>query len=468
MHRDINSPKLHLGSDDTVAPISSLTNSEAWDKWWAEVTARRRDTLRRREDELDAGLSVNNVIASTPAADREREREREKDLRNGARLREKTPAAGGTVDAMSHSPAPTSLLAKTLPAGWIDARDPATGRVFYHNTNTGVSVWEHPALSASPVARVERVEEPASPSIFTAYKKHASTQPVYAQEPASSPARCSSPQTYRRQPSMEWHSDTRFLIPPQDKKDEGKYVVVLDLDETLVYAREGPLKIRPGCRELLMMLASQCEVIVWTAGERCYAHTVLDDIDPRREYVRHCVYRHPKWFTGQQGQMKDIRLLDRAMDKLVMVENTPDCIRGNIHNGIIVSDYLGKAGDTSLFELAKVLQTLLRSEKSVSSFLQGCANVRLSSVPTDIGDSIVVYCVVCICSPNFSLFPPTKFLLPHTIAHRVTSLHVVQTKTSPTTCKTDEAQDATQPHHATEYARSHQCLRCPCTHICVS
>ena len=85
------------------------------------------------------------------------------------------------------------------------------------------------------------------------------------------------------------------MVPPQRYEHHGRLVVVLDLDETLVYAREGPVLPRPGLEELLQTLRElQCEVIVWTAGERDYAQEVLQRIDTAG-VVQHCVYRHEKW-----------------------------------------------------------------------------------------------------------------------------------------------------------------------------
>ena len=73
-----------------------------------------------------------------------------------------------------------------------------------------------------------------------------------------------------RAPSM-LHEPTKHMIPPQAKADEGKYTVVFDLDETLIYAREGPLYARPGLDDLFSTVRDSVEALVWTAGLRAYA-----------------------------------------------------------------------------------------------------------------------------------------------------------------------------------------------------
>ena len=50
-----------------------------------------------------------------------------------------------------------------------------------------------------------------------------------------------------RQPSMI-HEAGRDLIPPKDAAMEGRMTIVLDLDETLIYAREGPDGVCIICR----------------------------------------------------------------------------------------------------------------------------------------------------------------------------------------------------------------------------
>ena len=136
---------------------------------------------------------------------------------------------------------------------------------------------------------------------------------------------------------------------------------MLDLDETLIYAREGPLYARPGLNELLEFLSKNCEPIVWTAGVKAYAQAVIRNIDPTNAF-RHCVYRHKKWFSGCAGYNKDLTLLGRDMSKLIILENTPDCVRGNEENGILVADYEGtpeESADPTLYAIKHMLKDMV-------------------------------------------------------------------------------------------------------------
>ena len=46
------------------------------------------------------------------------------------------------------------------------------------------------------------------------------------------------------------------------------------------------------------------------------------------------------WFCCvQAGYAKDLALVGRDLNSVLIVENTPDCVRGHEENGILVSDY---------------------------------------------------------------------------------------------------------------------------------
>lgn len=131
-------------------------------------------------------------------------------------------------------------------------------------------------------------------------------------------------------------ADSKSAYPKKAKK---RYTIVLDLDETVVYARDGPCHARENLYELLdCMKERKCfEVVVWTAAERKYAKDILQEIN-RNNVIRHMVYRHKKWFDAKD-YTKDLRKLGRDLDYTLIIENTPDCVRANPENGIIVEDF---------------------------------------------------------------------------------------------------------------------------------
>jgi len=194
------------------------------------------------------------------------------------------------------------------------------------------------------------------------------------------------PVELRRGPSMIKGPFSKLLPPPQ----ADQYTIVLDLDETVIYARNGPLEVRPYFDEFLTLLNGCCEVIVWTAGVREYAKAVIRNID-KQNVIAHCIYRHPKWFDAED-YTKDLTLLGRPLDKILIVENTPDCVRNNPLNGVIVQDYEGGAGhDRTLAHLASLVQDLCRSRQPVPAFLQSSQQLQLQTVKGELGEVDVFF-----------------------------------------------------------------------------
>lgn len=197
-----------------------------------------------------------------------------------------------------------------------------------------------------------------------------------------------------RAPSMV-SEPNKCMLPPQAKEDRGRVCVVLDLDETLIYAREGPLYARPGLDELLSMLAERCEPVVWTAGVKAYAQAVIKNID-KKGVIRHCVYRHKKWFSGCAGYNKDLTLLGRDMDKLLILENTPDCVRGNEANGIVVTDYEGEGEDFTLVAIRELVNDLVdkieQRNITVPQYISTTSLLQCREIVTDVDDELSVYC----------------------------------------------------------------------------
>jgi len=194
--------------------------------------------------------------------------------------------------------------------------------------------------------------------------------------------------------------NSKWVLPEQDPQFENKITLVLDLDETLVYAREGPLYARPGLDEFFKVCSERCEVVVWTAGLRAYAQAIIRNID-KNSVVQHCIYRHSKWFTGQAGYRKDLAALGRPLDKVVIIENTPDCIRGYQQNGILVEDYEGgERVDNTIPALTDLIRNMCDSGMTVPQFVTSCPMLTKGPIQTDVGDYIQVY------SLNVGLWKP--------------------------------------------------------------
>lgn len=203
----------------------------------------------------------------------------------------------------------------------------------------------------------------------------------------------------RRKPTMLAVGES--LIPSL-KESCKKYTIVLDLDETVVYGRDGPLYSRAFLQHLLRSISKDFEVIVWTASDRGYAKRVLEEIN-KDHTIEHLVYRHDKWFQDENSYTKDLKKLGRSMDYTIIIENSPDCIRQNPQNGIIVQEFSislengeqstkkRERTDQTLNILVNLLQELSRSGKTVPDYLESCTILEKKKVSTAEGQKFFFY-----------------------------------------------------------------------------
>lgn len=231
-------------------------------------------------------------------------------------------------------------------------------------------------------------------------------------------------EVFRRSPSIT--ASGEYLVPPKPTEIKNRLTVVLDLDETLIYARQGPLYVRPGIEKLMRFLADHCETIIWTSSKHRYADAVVAQIDTCGA-VCHTVYRHRRWFNGTSAT-KELRLLGRDLETTLIVENTPDCCRGYEKNAVLVEDYEGgELADHTLHTLLALLRDLVQRHEgegiTVPEYIATTPRLSQQNVLTDKGTAMQAYCLVAAedeCAVPFS--PMDKLLcvtLDHSGAQRV-------------------------------------------------
>ena len=171
-------------------------------------------------------------------------------------------------------------------------------------------------------------------------------------------------------------------VPPPFEK-----LLVLDLDETLVYASEsklnlpldgrvGPyfLYLRPGARAFVdWALHAFSEVAVWTASTHGYATPVVDQLlggCARLAFVwsrRRCTRVYDPE-TRESSWIKDLKKLRRrgyARECVLAVDNTPSKWARSYGNLVAISDFEGDPTDCELVHLRRYLTTI-----------GGCTNPR--------------------------------------------------------------------------------------------
>nr|CCC95102.1 conserved hypothetical protein [Trypanosoma congolense IL3000] len=142
--------------------------------------------------------------------------------------------------------------------------------------------------------------------------------------------------------------------------------VVLDLDETLVSNRDtgaaGAI-LRPYCLHMLNALQHKkgLEVVLWTASTEDTASPVVQQLSQSGPVFDEVVCRNNLWFT-EPSHTKDLRLLGRDMDRVIIFDNSTACCKLNSRSAVIVSDFRGTRSvlDASMVNVYYIIERVFR------------------------------------------------------------------------------------------------------------
>lgn len=148
----------------------------------------------------------------------------------------------------------------------------------------------------------------------------------------------------------------RCLLPPrQVGVAADSLTVVLDLDDTLIMTRKTndiPGKVaeairngtlmskksvwnfgqgetsmtivfRPGVQNFIQKLSEFAEVVVFTAGSASYAGPLIDKLDPDHSLFSARLFRCSTVKTRYQEYVKDLSLLGRSLQRVILVDDKP-------------------------------------------------------------------------------------------------------------------------------------------------
>lgn len=156
--------------------------------------------------------------------------------------------------------------------------------------------------------------------------------------------------------------DDPTIIPL--RKRQYKWTLVLDIDETLLYARvETQISLRPHVREFLARICAMVddngdrvvEIGAWSAGVRLHVDRCLRLLDPTETIFDFAVCRGSSWLHTMGPPVKQLDLLPWRKDSCLLVEDTAYAasIRGS--RVIILPRYDGSDVDTSLCYLYDIV-----------------------------------------------------------------------------------------------------------------
>jgi TFIIF-interacting CTD phosphatase-like protein len=156
-------------------------------------------------------------------------------------------------------------------------------------------------------------------------------------------------------------------------------LLILDLDETLIFASESPLDrqadfkagqysvyLRPGVQEFLASCREHFDVAVWTSSTESYAANVVTNVFGA-EYPLKFVWsrnRCSRVFQAElqeHGPLKDLAKVRRQgydLQQVLVVDDSPEKLARSYGNLVQIRPYLGDPEDRELHLLMPYLLEL--------------------------------------------------------------------------------------------------------------
>jgi CTD nuclear envelope phosphatase 1 len=156
----------------------------------------------------------------------------------------------------------------------------------------------------------------------------------------------------------------------ENGSSESRWILVLDVDETLVHTNGSGVTIdRPHVREFLLGASEVFdELVAFTAGTRGYAAPILDRLEReagveigRRFYRESCTIM-------QFSVVKDLRRVllapAQSLDRVRLLDNTPSTYSLQPQCGVAISSFYGDPDDVALLEALDRLKRMVAADTS--------------------------------------------------------------------------------------------------------
>ena len=179
--------------------------------------------------------------------------------------------------------------------------------------------------------------------------------------------------------------EIKYLLPEIKNK---KYSLVLDLDETLIYAQRSfnykvrknenninkkRIILRPCLSEFLHEMKPLFELILFSSGTPDYVDPIIKIIEKNEKYFEHILYRHHITLDDDGHNVKNLDLIGRDLKNIIIIDDIPRYFHLQKRNGINIKPFCG-----NILSDTKTLKTLNNVLKKIRVDVEETGDIRIS------------------------------------------------------------------------------------------
>ena len=148
-----------------------------------------------------------------------------------------------------------------------------------------------------------------------------------------------------------------YLLPKI--KNNYKYTLVLDLDETLICIKRNTnnkikinpknnlitLILRPGLLDFLHKMKKLYELVLFSLGTSEYVSPIIKNIEKNEQFFEHILYREHVTYDDNGNFFKNLNLLNRDVKNILIVDDKYKNFKYHKSNGICIKPFYGDSNN---------------------------------------------------------------------------------------------------------------------------
>ena len=159
------------------------------------------------------------------------------------------------------------------------------------------------------------------------------------------------------------YEKNRASAPFLKNKNQKKYTLVLDLEETLVHIKQsGECILRPGLYQFLKDIKPYYELVSFSNESKYSSEPIIDIIEEKKKFFDYNLYREHLTFIGKEF-IKDLSKLGRDIKKVIIVDNISNNFKLSLENGIQILPFFGENNNDNILEELKKILILFYKDK---------------------------------------------------------------------------------------------------------